>query len=708
MTHRNRDLFLGAIVLALSLAVAGCASPKASSPQQNRSAEPIVLVVMDPLSKELACACVEGYGQRDYRKLAAYLQAGLNRPVAIEFSDDLGETLAAVGKEREVIVVGDRSLVTHGAERAALKARPVCELSGVDGATTDAAIIIARANDPAKDIKDIAGRTVLVGLAEADARHATTLAALSGAELNPPAKPENRPAGTEVGLDVLDSSATPPPVAVIPGYMLRLLEGCGSIKKGDLKVIGGTTPVPFITAFLSDNIAPETQAAIRERLMSLKSDPELLKRMESRDGFNPVDAPRPPAGVSETPAPSAEDRPGAGTQSDARRDWPDWRGVSRDGRVPRLPSQLPKTVKTVWKQPASNGGLAGLSVGDGRVVIAERDLTDQFDYYRCLNADTGEPLWQIAFPASGQLDYGQAPRAAPVLHDGKAYLLGAFGSLRCVNAADGTTVWARDLPRDFQAKLPTWGMCSTPLLVDGLLIVNPGAPQASLVALDPATGKTRWTTPGAPAAYAAFICGEFGGRRQVVGYDRESLGGWDVKTGQRLWRVVPPTSGDFNVPTPVAVDGGLVVSTENNGTRLYRFDDSGRMIPETAGRYEDLAPDTSTPVFTGGRVFGAHGGLHCLDAKGGALRPVWRSDDAAIGDYASLFADDRRVLVVTARGELILLDATAAAGDAGAAIVSRVRMFDDDVQVYSHPALVGTRLYIRGDDSVTCIELGAS
>jgi outer membrane protein assembly factor BamB len=168
---------------------------------------------------------------------------------------------------------------------------------------------------------------------------------------------------------------------------------------------------------------------------------------------------------------------------------------------------------------------------------------------------------------------------------------------------------------------------------------------------------------------------------------------------------VPPARGDFNVPTPVAVDGGIVVSTENNGTRLYRFDGSGRIIPQPAGRDDHLAPDTSTPVVTAGRVFGAHGGLHCLDARD-ALRPVWRNDDVKLGDHASLIADERRVLVVTGSGELILLDATAA--DGASAIVSRVRVFDDDAEVYSHPALVGTRLYVRGGSSVVCIDLGAS
>src|SRR5438132_1329002 len=320
---------------------------------------------------------------------------------------------------------------------------------------------------------------------------------------------------------------------------------------------------------------------------------------------------------------------------------------------------------------------------------------------RCLNAANVELLWLAEFPARGKLDYGQFPRATPVIHAGKAYLLGAFGDLRCVNLVNGKVIWERHLPREFKARLPTWGMCSTPLVVDELIIVNPGATNASLAALDCATGRTRWTTPGLPAAYSAFICGDFGGRRQIVGYDQRSLGGWDVKSGKRLWQLVPPKEGDFNVPTPIAADGGVIVTTENNGTRLYRFDESGRIIPKPAAEFADLSPTTATPVVTCGRIFVAHQGLHCLDAQQG-LKPVWHREDEAPGDHATLIADDERVLVITLGGELILLDGKSEE----CAIISRLRIFDGDVEIYSHPAFVGTRLYARGGSSVVCVELG--
>jgi len=673
---------------------------------------PILLVVMDPLAKELACACVKGYGQRDYRKLAGCIEKAVKQRVSIEFSDDLAESLASLGPVRQVIVIGDRSLVARGVATAGLKCRPVCELTDLEGSTTLSGSFIARANDPAKELKDIAGRKILFGLAEADAKFEASLAALRAAGVEPPGKPERRGSYAEAALDMLDSESSPAPVAVIPGYALRLLEGCGSVKPGNLKVIGKTQPVPFITVFVAEAIPAPKQQEILQTLLDLKGDMKLLKAMESRDGFRSLDRAdsKPATGAADerngSPSPKEGPlKPAQGTSSKAPKlsAWPDWRGPGRDGHVGRLPARLPSAAKFVWKKAAMTGGLAGLSVSGQRLVVAERDFGETHDVYRCLNADNGELLWAVQFATAGKLDYGQSPRATPVLRAGRAYLLGALGGLRCVELATGKVVWERQLPREFHTPLPTWGMCSTPLVVDESLIVNPGSTNVSLAALDCATGRTRWTTPGYPAAYSAFICGEFGGRRQIVGYDQRSLGGWDPKTGRRLWELVPPKEGDFNVPTPVSVDKGVIVCTENNGTRLYHFDETGRIIPKPVAEFPALAPTTMSPVVTCGRLFGVHQGLRCLDVRQG-LKPVWQVEDAALGDHATLIADDERVLVITLSGELILLDGRADT----CGIISRLRIFDDDVEVYSHPALIGKRLYARGGSSIVCVDLGAN
>lgn len=659
--------------------------------ERKSGGQPVLLVIMDPLAKELACACVKGYGQRDYRKLAARLEKELNQRISIEFSDDLVDTLELVrtSPAQEVMVIGDRSLVAHGASKAGLKSHPICELTDPEGNTAITASFVIRSDDPAKELKEIKGRKLLVGLAEADEKYAASLAALRSAGVEPPAKAEKHMLYSDAALDLLDSESSPLPVAVLPSYALRLLTGCGTVKPGTLKVIGTTPPAPFITVFVSDNTGTEKEEKIRKTLLGVERDALLLQALESKTGFKPVQA-------------GVEPRGRPRTSADAQ--WPDWRGPNRDGRVPRLPSRLTSSPNVVWKKAGMNGALAGLSIGGGRLILAERDFGDENDVYRCLDAETGEFQWRAEFPARGNLDYGQFPRASPVIDGGRAYLLGAMGDLRCVDLTDGKVIWHRQLPREFKARLPTWGMCSPPLIVEDMLIVNPGGANASLVALDCANGRTRWSAPGYPAAYGAFIYGEFGAAPQIIGYDERSLGGWDARTGKRLWTVVPPTKGDFNVPTPIAANGGIVVSTENNGTRFYRFEKTGMIVATPAARFAELSPDTSTPVVTNGRVFGAtRERLYCLDLQQG-LRPIWDRKENTMGDHATLIADEERVLVITLGGELILLDARADKEP----ILDRMQLFQEDVEVYSHPALVGTRLYARGGSSVMCVELGTN
>ena len=280
--------------------------------------------------------------------------------------------------------------------------------------------------------------------------------------------------------------------------------------------------------------------------------------------------------------------------------------------------------------------------------------------------------------------------------------MNAIGRLACVKLATGELLWQKDLPAEFGGRVDenAWGVCASPVVVDGKLIVNPGGPQASLVALRPETGAVLWKTPGDTAAFSSLIVGTFGDRRQLVGYESSALCGWDIESGRRLWRLVPPRPGDFNVPTVVAVDGSLVVSSENNGTRLYRFGEQGVITAAPVATNRDLAPDTHTPVAMGGRLFGVCDGLHCLDLATG-LKTIWKSDDKAFDDYASIIAGGNRLLVTSKHGELLLIDAAAD----HFRLLGRAQIFADDPGVYSHPAIVGHKLYLRGSEEIVCLDL---
>lgn len=365
-----------------------------------------------------------------------------------------------------------------------------------------------------------------------------------------------------------------------------------------------------------------------------------------------------------------------------------------------LPEKLPEKREIVWRRSLTSPGLAGVSATRELVIATDRDSADSQDIFRAFDSQTGEEIWTYAQPALGRLDYGNSPRAAPLIHGDSVFLQGAFGDLACLNLESGDLRWRLNFRRQFRVRDKlVWGTCSSPLIVDGQLIVNPGARDASLVALDPESGEVRWKSPGDAAAFASFVVGELGGVRQLVGYDKKSLGGWATDSGKRLWRLVPPVADDFNVPTPVVYQGQLLVTTENNGTRLYGFRE-GRIVEEPLAINQDLAPDSHSPVVAGSRVFGLWGGLHCLDLSA-ALTTVWHGHDKALEDYGSLVATEERVLAIGHTGELILVDANVPQFE----VNSRLAVFDDDRGVYSHPAFIDRWMYLRGTSELICLNL---
>jgi outer membrane protein assembly factor BamB len=339
------------------------------------------------------------------------------------------------------------------------------------------------------------------------------------------------------------------------------------------------------------------------------------------------------------------------------------------------------------------------------VLVGDRDTANLADVFRCLDSRTGDELWTVTYPAPGDLDYDNAPRATPLVVDGRVFFFGAFGDLTCAELKTGEILWQTNVRREFLAEdeLP-WGTCSSPLAVDGLVVVNPGAPEASLAAFDQETGALRWQAPGEPQGYGSLIVATLGGVRQIVGHTATRLCGWDPTTGEKLWELAPEVDGDFNVPTPIVLDGKLLVCTENNGSRLFAFERSGRIIAKPRAVNTELAPQTSTPVAVGSRIFCVSQRLYCLDAARG-LKTEWIGEDAALGDFSPLLAAGRRLLATGRGGELLLVDAAADE----LRILSRLAVTSDPtetgVEQLTFPAIVGNRLYVRGEREVICLDL---
>ncbi len=645
-----------------------------------RAGERLLLAVTDPLAREHACACVAGLAQRDYRALARYLARRLQQPVETAFPEAAALASPAPSQRVADLVVGRKAEVEAVYAAAGERLTLLALLTDREGKTTQEGLFVVRQDDPAQWLPDLDGRRVLFGPPAVEETHSAALAALSQLGLPLPTTPQVRERAAGAAAAVLRDDAD---AAVISAYALPLLIGCDALGKDELRVLGRTALVPFIAVFATAHLPRALRLPVLNALQDAGKDPGLLRQLESRDGFVILPRLRPAA-------PS----------------WADWRGSgARDGLSTTVPLHLPTTTRFAWRRQLSGQSLGGLAATARLVLVSDKSASLGEDVWRCLEAESGEPRWAVTYPVPLEMDFTSAPRATAVLASDAIYLLSAFGHLLCVDPADGRVQWQVDLLRQFGGTLPTWGFCGTPLLVDDLVVVQTTAEKAGLVALDRHTGTLRWRSPGGKPGYGSLMVGSFGGRRQIIGHDATSLGGWDPASGSRLWRVLPPTQGDFNVPTPVALGGLLLVATEGNGARVFNFSNDGTVRPQPVALAADFAPDTVTPVLVDGRVWGFNAGrFRCLDAASG-LPPAWEWDGEDAGGHVSLIGGNGGVLAATNSGAVLLFPARPDRETQP----ERLQVFtaDDGVspEVWSQPALVGPRLYLRSRNEVVCLRL---
>lgn len=653
----------------------------------------LTVVVMDPLSAPLACDCVKGYAQRKYEMLGEFLQAELKQPVKVYWSESLNAALEEKTGGKADVIIGKHSVIVADAAEAKLAVQPVAQLTGKDGSVTQTGLFIVRKLDPAKSMSDLKGYRILFGPADCDEKSAAPMALLKKSGLPVPKPVETSPSCSDAAKALLAFPESEKAAAVVSSYAQPLLEGCGSIKKGDVRVIGESAPVPFITAFVNGKLDKSVRAAITEALLKVGNEAKLLIGLETEKGFVPF-------ADENGGKTSAVEK----TDSDvlvAGEEWPQFRGPFRDGSAGWLPSKLPGTANFNWTVTLPSEGVGGLAAAQGCVIVGCRDVLDQQDLWICLEADSGKQRWSVAYPAPGRLDYGNSPRATPLISKQHAWLLGAFGHLSCVRLADGQIVWKMNLATKFQMPSLTWGLAGSPLLSENRLIVQPGGNDASLVALSPMTGEVVWSTSGLPPGHASLVTATFNGESQVVGYDKASIGGWSVSTGERRWTVLPRESGDFNVPSPIVYESGFLVVSENNGARRYVPCSNGDSGFEAANENASLSPDTHTPVISSDRLIGIHNGLHCLSLTDG-LSSVWRLKDRAFRKHGSLIATRERVLVLTFKEELVLINPHLAEP----AILSRLALSEDGSDCWSHPALANRALFVRLGRTLCRLNLG--
>ncbi len=401
----------------------------------------------------------------------------------------------------------------------------------------------------------------------------------------------------------------------------------------------------------------------------------------------------------------------------SRYDWPQWRGVNRDGAwdEPGIVRAFPRSgPRVMWRSIVSYGWSSPVIV-KGLVYLTDVEILPPKAKERviCLDERTGMQRWvytyDVTYPEWSFVE-GQrvGPTTTPLVKDGKLYSIGARGDLLCLEARSGKLLWQRNLEREFQAR--EMEARSSPL-IDGnrLILFVGGKPGACVIALNKDTGKEIWRALEEKASYSSPLIVNAGGRRQLIVWTLESVTSLDPLTGKAYWREpLATTTNDANA-SPVFKNGQLLIS----GLMLQLDADKpgARVLwPDTKTLSRRLLSDIATPLWMGDYIYSARskGQLICLEAATG--KEVWSNDSVTrIGSGASihLTPNGDRVFLFNERGELIIARLT----PQGYEEISRAKLVEPTSVLFgtklawTPPSYANGCVYLRTDKELVCARL---
>lgn len=400
-------------------------------------------------------------------------------------------------------------------------------------------------------------------------------------------------------------------------------------------------------------------------------------------------------------------------------DWPGFLGPRRDGhsRETGLRKSFPEEgLVLVWSREIG-GGYAGPAIVGERLVFTHREGNETL--IDCLEASTGRRFWQHRRPCeySGRFIRDGGPRATPTIAGGRVFVHGVEGVLCCLELESGELLWQRNFQKDFGSGDDFFGVVSSPLVHEGLLIQQVGANEgATVVALDVATGEERWRAEnGWGPSCASPVVGILAGRKRLFvlagGESRPPVGGLlvlDPKSGEVAFNFSFRSRRELSVvgATPIVGDGFVLVTDGYSaGTVALEIDAKEGLRPRWRNR---MGFEFTNPLYVEGRVWavdgvsGRAGAITCLDPESGEelrrrdidwLERVYSAGSVkelslSIGQ-GSILAVDGDLLCLGDDGALLWIETSAGA----IAIRDRTRLFHA-LQAWTPPVVNRGLLYV--------------
>jgi outer membrane protein assembly factor BamB len=397
-----------------------------------------------------------------------------------------------------------------------------------------------------------------------------------------------------------------------------------------------------------------------------------------------------PAGADKTPDPAAEDA-----------DWPGFRGPRRDGIIRGVRIETDWTRKPpveLWRRPIGPGWSSFAVHGD---LVYTQEQRGEEEVVSCYRLTTGEPVWRhrdaVRFYESNG---GPGPRATPTLHNGRVYTMGATGIVNALDAGNGAVMWSRNAASDTGKEVPDWGVASSPVVIDDLVIV---AVAGQLAAYDIGTGKRRWLGETGGGGYSSPHLVTIDGVPQILLIRGSRTISVAPSDGKLLWDHTWERAGAIIQPALIGERDVLIGLGDAMGMgglgmrRLAVAQGPGGWTVEERWTSRGLKPYFNDFVVHKGHAFGFDGSiLACIDLENGERK--WKGGRFGHGQLV-LLADQDMLLVLSEDGELALVQA------ASDKFTEVARLPAIEGKTWNHPVLVGDVLLVRNGEEMAGFRL---
>jgi outer membrane protein assembly factor BamB len=375
-------------------------------------------------------------------------------------------------------------------------------------------------------------------------------------------------------------------------------------------------------------------------------------------------------------------------------DWPQFRGPHSNSVAAESagPARWDAEQMVAWKiELPGRGPSSPIVVGDRVLLTASSGNNQDRLHVLCFDVADGRRLWERQFWATGRtITHPQSANAAPTpASDGHAVF--AFFSSNDLVALDldGQLLWYRGLGFDHPRLGNDAGMASSPLVVDGTVIVQSESQGDSFATgIDARDGSTRWRNDRdrlASWTSPVVIADPPSGQKGLLVQSTGGLSCLEPITGKQRWSYKAACDGISSA----CFDNGVIFLPSSGIVALRPT--PGAAEPEVLWQSNQLQPGAASPLVAGGKLYAVNRSGVLIAADVGTGEVAWRTRlEGSFWGTPAVCGNHLFACSYEGTGQVVDL-----AGDAGAArIVARIPLGE---AVQASPAIAARAVFVRSD-----------